>query len=738
MNDVAPPRAPGGPAAERNTQVETGETSSVTRAVIDADSEESPLRRYWRMLVKRRLIVGGIVLLCLLAALVIALMTQRLYSATVTLQIAREESHVVDINQDREQRQFDPEFYQTQYSLLKSRSLAEAVVRDLRLAQNDDFLTNYGRTSVSSLPSDRDARIQIATDIVMANLEVVPVRLSSVVAVSFHIPNAAMAAAVANSVAENFIRSNIARRFEATRYAREFLQTRLNEMRQRLEESERRAAAYAGQNRIINIAPVQTGPGPGQGEQSLVGASLTQANQSLAEARAARVAAESRYRQGVGQPGQANELLQNPALNAVRQQRADISGQYQSLLSQFGPSYPQVIALRARLSELQRQVDAESRRINTSVSGDLAGQYHQALANERGMQAIVDRLRNEALDLRQRSIQYNIFQRDADTNRQLYDALLQRFKEVGIAGGVGTNNVSIVDRALAPGGPYRPDLRLNLLLGLIIGLLLGAIIALILEQFEEYALVPSEFQAKLGVPLLGSVPIADKGVDPADLLEDSKSPVSEAYFSILAALRFSTSHGTPKSFVITSTQPGEGKTTSSIALARNLARVGKRVLLVDADLRNPSLHKKFNIENASGFSNLLVGDGTLEQHTVAGRIPNLTLLTSGPIPPNPAELLAGVSLQDFVSAMESRYDHVVIDAPPVLGLADAPLLARAAEATVFVVEASRTRNSQARQALNRITGLRAVLVGAILTKLNVQKAGYGYGYGYDYEYGKRA
>ncbi len=696
--------------------------------------QEAVLRRYWRIFIKRRWVIAGVILAVLLVGMAMAVLSQRLYSASARLQIAREAAQVIDLGNERPRPGVDQEFYQTQYALLKSRALAEAVVRDLRLADNEAFLTGFGQGDPAELPQQREIRERMAAGIVMRNTDVVPVRLSSVVDVRYTSPNPQLAAQVANAIADNFIQFNLSRRYEANSYARNFLQNQLGQVRQRLEDSERRAVGYAAQNQIINVAPTRTGPeGQSQAEQSLVTNSLTAANNALNDARAARIAAESRVRQATGGADPA-EALQNSTVNALRQERAALRAQYERQLSDFGPEYPAVRAAAAQLAELDRQVAAETGRIRGSVSGDLSRRYQEALRTERELAQQVEQLKAGAIDLRRRSIQYNIFQRDVDTNRALYDALLQRYKEIGIAGGVGTNNVSIVDRALVPGSPFSPDIRLNILLSLLIGIVLGAGAALLLEQLDESAILPEDFQNKLGVPLLGSVP-AIRNADPIELLSDPKSIVSEAYLSILTGLQFSTSHGTPRSLLTASTQPGEGKSTTALAIAQSIAKVGKQVVLIDGDMRNPSIHKVLHTDNKSGLSNLLVGDGTLDQHLLRTETPNLWAISSGPIPPNPAELLAGSTLEEVLHDALARFDHVVIDGPPVLGLADSPLLASAVEATIFVIEARRTRTGQARQAIRRLKAVRTPIVGAVLTKLDIQQAGYGYGYGYDYQYG---
>lgn len=700
---------------------------------IYVPGQEAVLRRYWRILVKRRWVIAGVILASVLAGIALAVLSQRMYSATARLEIAREAAQVIDLGSQRQRPGVDQEFYQTQYALLKSRALAEAVVRDLRLADNETFVRGFGDGDAEQT-QQRAAREGIATGIVMAHTQVVPVRLSSVVDVRYVSSDPQLAAQIANSIADNFIQLNLSRRYEANSYARDFLQNQLGQVRRRLEDSERRAVGYAAQNEIINVAPTRTGPeGMTQSEQSLVTNSLTIANAAFNDARTARIAAENRQRQAGG-GAVPTEALQNSALNNMRQERATLRAQHERQLTDFGPDYPPVRAAAAQLAELDRQIATETVRIRGSVTGDLSRRYREALATEQQLAAQVDQLKGAALDLRRRSIQYNIFQRDVDTNRALYDALLQRYKEIGIAGGIGTNNVSIVDRALVPSQPYSPDLRLNILLSLLIGVVLGAIAALLLEQLDESAILPEDFQNKLGIPLLGSVPDA-RDLNPVEMLSNPKSIVSEAYLSILTGLQFSTSHGTPRSLLTTSTQPGEGKSTTALAIAQSLAKVGKRVVIIDGDMRNPSIHKVIGVENKSGLSNLLVGDGTMEQHLLVTETPNLWAIASGPIPPNPAELLAGPTLEVVLSDALARFDHVIVDGPPVLGLADAPLLASAVEATIFVLEARNTRTGQARQALRRLKSVRTQIVGAVLTKLDIQQAGYGYGYGYDYQYG---
>lgn len=715
-------------------------------ALGESDSE-SVIRRYWRIFYKHRYLILAIVAGCLALALMISLVTQRQYTAVTRIQVAREAAKVVDMEQVGDEQSGGPglEFYQTQYALLKSRSLSEAVARDLGLMNNPLFLADFDSSQAEEVDSRPiETRMKQATSIINENTVITPVRGSSIVDVEYEAPDPAVAAKVANSIAENFIETNLSRRFDAAAYAREFLQSRLNQVRVKLEQSERKAVQYAQQQGLIKI---RAGSADNPTEQSLVANDLAELSTQLTLARAQRVQAEAQYRSGASGT-MAAQSLSSTTVNELRRQRADLLGQLSKLQSDFGPEYPAVVALRSQISELDRQIASEQSRVNSSVAQDLGGRFQQALAAERSLQARVEALKSELLGEQGRSIQFNILQRDVDTNRALYEALLQRFKEVGIAGGVGTNNVSIVDRALPPTRPSSPNIPLNLALGLMLGLLIGGGIALVLEQLSESVILPAEFQSKLRIPLLGTTPtttapllhklLTAKTLPASNVRSDlvnSQSELAEAYFSVLTAVQFSTTEGAPRTMAVTSSQEREGKSTTAMALARGLASVGTRVLLIDADMRNPSLHNALGIPRGKGLSNVLAAHASLEEVITGTEIPGLSVITSGPIPPNPAELLAGDRFTRTLKAASDLFDHVIIDSPPVLGLADAPLIARAAEGTVFVIEAGRTRSSQARHALDRLAGVQAHILGAVLTKLDSRNSGYGEGYGYTYRYG---
>ena len=706
---------------------------NVGTALVKVPPEQAPFLRYVARLAMRWkktiiAIVGG----CLLAGLVITLLMTPQYSAISTIEIARESDKIVDLRgAQQDSSDADQEFYQTQYGLLKSRSLAERVATQLHLVDDPAFFAMFDVDTDGPLfqpdrsgrlgAGGRPQRLRIAGGLLLANIDVSPVRSSRLVELTFTSPDAALSQKVANAWSTNFIEATLQRRYQANSYARDFLEKRINQLRQRLETSERALVAYASAQRIINI------PGASGGERSLNADDLAALNTSLAEATADRVRAEARYRAGLGRGGQATEALTNTAINTLRAKRADLQADYQRLMLQFEPAYPPAQALRAQINQLDRSIATEEARVGSSI--ELA--YREALGREQGLKARVDDLKNSSLDLRRRNIQYQILQRDADTNRGFYDALLSRYKEIGIAGGVGVNNVSIVDPADLPQRPSSPRLVLNMLLALIVGCALGGIAAFLLEQADEAISDPAEVERMVGLPLLGSVPRL-VGKKPSDALVDRKSSMVDAYLAVQTNLSFSTEHGVPRSLAITSTRPAEGKSTTAFALATTLARAQKRTVLVDGDMRSPSVHQLIGTDHRRGLSNFLAGEDELADLIHVVEPFGFHAITAGPIPPNAAELLTSERLRLLIDRLLEQFDHVVIDSPPVMGLADAPLIGSRVEGVIYAVESHGIRSSLVRTALNRLYSAHARVLGAVLTKFEARRNTGGYEYGYNY------
>jgi len=694
---------------------------------------------YWRAVLRWKWVIAGIIAFSFVLGLIVTMLMTPLYKATASIEISRQEKNIVNVEGvDPNDRNVDLEFYQTQYGLLRARSLAERVAKELKLTETGGFFETFGvdpdnkglfavQDSNRVTPAMRQERMKVAIDLLLDNISIVPARGSSLVDVSFTSPNPVLSARVANAWTSGFIASNLDRRFEATAYAREFLEDRLQQLRARLEDSERQVVQYASRQRIINIPAIQNENGVGGTERSLVADELARLNGELSRATAERVEAESRLRTA---PGISNEALRNAAIVSLRQKRAELAAEYESLLTKFEPGYPVAEALASQIKDLDRSISREEVRVQEG----LRSRFLEAGIKERTLQAQMQTLENSALDLRRRSIQYNIYQREADTNRALYDGLLQRYKEIGVAGGVGTNNVLIVDAASSPDKPASPSMLINLLISLVLGSLIAVATIFALEQIDETIKDPSEAGRVLGAPVLGLVP-AVASEDPTIVLSDRKSAIAEAYLSIQTNLGFSTDHGIPRSITVTSTKAAEGKSTTCYALAQTLARIGRKVVLIDCDMRSPSVHQLVGVENKRGVSNFLSGDDDINGLVFPIEALGVDAMAAGPQPPNAAELLTSSRLHQLIERLQETYDHVMIDSPPVLGLADAPLIGNQAEGVVYVVEANGARSSLVLAAISRLRDANVNLLGIVLTKFEAKKAHYGYGYEYGYNYG---
>lgn len=687
------------------------------------------IERIFSAILSHRNWVMAVIVGTLLLGLLATFLATPEYTSTARIEVLPDSPVDTSVDDQRDRSVVNESaFYNTQYSLLRSQALAERVIRAGNLTADKAFIDafNLDVSDAGMTSAQRRSLADKSAAILLDHLEVTPVRDSSLVDISFSTPSPTLSAKLADIWVSQFIQATIDRRFAATLDARKYLEARLDTLRKNLETSERALINYSVSKGIVTVASETDSNGRTQ-TQTLVGSDIIQISQALAKAREARIAAEAELANTMTGVAQVNA----PTISALRQKRAEVEAELARLRTVFADDYPTVVSLRSEISNLDQSIRAE---IGRSSQGNREA-YNAAVKRERDLEAELNGLTSRYNGQQRESIEMAILQREVDSNRQLYEGLLQRYKEIGVAG-VGTNNVALVDRAKPAERPSSPNLLLNIAVSLLIGIALASGLVFVLEKMDSSIRDPQDVLPRFGLPLLGAIPEV-LNMPITEAITDKKSAIYEAYFSLMTNLTFLTDHGAPRAIMLTSSRPKEGKSNSALCLATVLAATGKSVILIDADVRNPSLNRYLGIPNQRGLSHYLSGDEDLDG--MIAELPKFgfSIITAGKMPPNAAELLGGERLGALMTKLMERYDHILVDAPPLLGLADAPLIARRVEGVLFTIEANGTKSRVIATALNRLRMSGAKLFGAMVTKVGArnQVYGYGYGYGYGYTYG---
>jgi polysaccharide biosynthesis transport protein len=745
---------PSGNAPSTNSMNSESSHNSAFSSSGDKDSGNenrldlvSLIRSGLRLLKKHLLWLILILIGALAIGVAVTILTPPVYMASGSVQIDPDQSTVATVKDIvQEQRQSDNiAFMQTQYGKLRSRSLAERVatkigpervLRELGLIDPDAASTQAGAANKANQPATQAAsqvQLEKATLALVGMIRIRPVVGSRLVTISLQSANKEFAALIVNTYIDEFISNNLQRRFEASSYARTFLESRIEALRLKLETSERDLVEYATGARIVN----QPEGADGKAIESPQQAALRSLTAAKAEATRRRIEAEEGLRAMQGSAGAGQSSQASSAREAIRIEQAKARAEYSDKLQVLGPNYPTVRQLAARVAEYDRQLSQEASRVRGADLAEATRVATAAIAVERRLAVEVETLQVNALETDRRAIGYNILKRELDTNKALYDALLQRYREIGVAGGIGVNNISIVDRANIPKIPVAPRPAVNAAISLILGGLLACAFIFLLENWGQSFRRPEQVGESLSLPMLGAIPKYPPNTDLLTELALPRAPTTEAFHALRASIQFAQASGLPKSIFFTSAVPSEGKTSISIALSVVLARTGLRVCLVDADLRKPNVHRMLGLRSKVGLSSILLGESNIENALQVTIEPNLSVVTAGPELSNPSEFLSGPGCRKIITDFENSFDVVLFDGPPLLGLADAPILATQIESVVFVVGANGTSKAVAQRALNRLRNSRTNLLGAVLTKFDYISENFG-GYGYDKAYSYQA
>ncbi len=715
------------------------------------EEKEVHLRDYWKVIQKRRWIVIAFFLVVLIATAVGTFTMKPIYRGTATLQINKENPQIVDFKEIFAVNTMDMDYYQTQYKLLESRTLARRVIQTLKLSEHPEFQPKPGTpfqqwksnllASLSGFfgspdqEASENGREGFLTSRFLTKLKIEPIRNSRLVKIHFDSNSPQLSTQVSNSLAAAYIQQNLEARFVSTEQAKVWLTKQLEDLKAKVERADEDLQEFGSKHDIISLDE----------KENVTMQRLTELNETLTKAEAERMAKEALYKQ----TGDRNfdsfpSILENKLIQDLKQTYIQLEAQYMKLSETFKPEYPEMVRLKNQMESLQKRLNGEIGKMILGIKSD----YESSLRKEALLRQAFQQQKVKALEMKEKAIQYNILKREADTNRDLYKGLLLRMKEAGVSAGITASNIQIVDQAELPARPYKPNKRLNLLLAAVVGLFLGVGLAFFFEYLDNTIKTPEDLEQWTRLPSFGMVPEisngrrkrSEKGVSyPVELITygHPKSMLSEAYRSIRTSILLSSPEKPPKKITVTSPNPAEGKTTTVINTAIALSQTGAQVLIIDADMRKPKVHKIFNHENGVGLSNFLSGHGDLDSIVEESEVPNLFFIPSGPIPPNPSELLGSNLFKNMLASLEARFDHILLDSPPVLGFADSIILSACVNGVILTVLGGKTPRETLQRAKEALQQSDTKILGVVINRVDIRRSDYGYYY-YRYHsyYGK--
>lgn len=706
------------------------------------------LRTLW----KRRWAVASIFLVTVTAAAIKSFGATPIYRATTQVLINRENPNVVNVQEVLAIDTADTDYYLTQYEILKSRSLAQRVIKSLKLDSNEIFNPPPKKASLSKrlgltgiLESLRDAvgkeeeekpgaenpQLQALTERYLRALSIEPVRNSRLVDISFESKDPRLAARIADEHGRLYIEASLDRKFSASQDAVEWLKGRIIAIQAKLEASERALQKYRQENNLVSVDFEE--------RHNIIVQKLGDLNAALTKARTDSIEKENLYtefKKARSDPGLLESIpavVNNSLIQRLKSEKVNLETKESELAQKFGPEHPKMISVRSELEELKKKINMEMYKIGESIELE----YRMALAKEKSLLKALEEQKREALELNQKEIHYNVLKRETETERLMYENLLKRAKEASLTGGLRASNIAIVDPAFVPDAPVRPRRALNMFIAVVGGLALGFGLAALLEYLDNTIKNSDDIELSVEVPFLGTVrhfkKSSDSKVD-GELVTAShpKSAVSEAFRNIRTNVLFSTLGTRGQTLLVTSASMLEGKTVFTCNLAITLAQLQKKVLLVDADLRRPRIHKVFGIKDAPGLSDILTGQMPLHKCVRPTTGGNLSILPCGPVPPNPSELLSLKVMEEFIEEAKQHYDIVLLDSPPVLFVTDPVIISKKVDGTVVIVRSGRTPRQALRKIISSLKEIEARVIGVVLNNVDIDSETYYYPYYYRY------
>ncbi len=731
---------------------------------------------YLKILYKRRWLAMTAFLVILVGTMVYTFTATPIYEAKTRLLIEAEDLNVVNFKSVLDEQQAKADYYTTQYNILQSRTLARDTLDQLKYWNTPPFggdqkpagfsvgrslsaATQWVTGLFSSKPAvavdaaaGETADKSRAIDTFLKHLSIAPIRNSRLVDVSYDLPDGAMATNIANRIATNYIAQDLRNKTGASDQAVAWLKQQVPERKKDVEEAEQALQDYREQNGAISLTD----------RENIVVQKLTQLNAEVTKAKTDRIQQEAMYAQFQQRQNDRAALETFPAIltNTFIQQEkgvlSDLLRQQAQLAESYGDKNEKMIKIKSQIEGEQAKLDAEIQKVVQSVKTE----YQAAVTREKDLVRALDDQKKEALAMNSKAIEYNVLQRDVDSKKQIYDSLNQRLREAEVSGS-GSNpsdppkadstqpggvlpssrpsSIRVVDAAEQPRSPVSPNRTLNLLAAVFGGGLFAVGLVFLFERMDDRLKTPDEITHFLGLPHLGLLPLVPKSETSVYPLLGKTVPAnfSEAFRVIRTNVLFSSADPGGQSVLVTSTGPGEGKSLVAANLAISLAQTGKRVLLLDADLRKPMVHQVFDLSQEPGLSNYLVGSAKASEAVRKSFVEGLWLMSAGRLPPNPAELLGSERCVSLLQSLrEHHFDWVVVDSPPVMAVADSSIIAHAVSGVVFVVGADMTSRHAASRAVDQLEGTQAKFFGAVLNRADLERNAYYYSHYYRREYGE--
>jgi succinoglycan biosynthesis transport protein ExoP len=701
------------------------------------------LGAYWHILLRRRWTILSVVAILTTLGAIASFRMKPIYRSTASVEVDSETPQIQTLNDSYQQMPMDQDFLRTQIQVLKTDSLAWRTIEQLRLGENPSFaLPEKAGQNDSNYAERRKMRLirRFRNDLAV---ELVPG--SRVVQVSFESQDPALAARVSNTLVDNYLDYNFREKYDATRQASGRMEEQLDELKAKVEKSQQELVDYQRKHAIVDV----------NDKQSVVEQRLGELSTQLTTAQSDRIQKEALFTQVQSNPDKVASLAQNELLQKLEEQQAGLKKEYVEALAQYGPAFPKVVRLQKQVDEYQSLIDKERNQVVDRLRRD----YASSVTRESLLTQAVSRQKTELGEFNKLLVEQNILRGDFETNQKLYERLLEHLKDATVSAGLKSTNIHLVDSALVPSDPVRPKKLLNIALALLSGLILGVSLAFVQESFDHSIKGPEEVEALLSVPALAVIPAKrtlgrqqvqqlgngktkskpfarTNGNLVLEVLNHTTSALTESFRALRTATLLSVPIRPPQTILVTSSNAGEGKTTTAVNLALAFAQQQGEVLLIDCDLRKPGVARALSLENERGLSNVLAGRDPLESSLQRFEgLPNLSALTSGPLPPNPAELLSSARMAEILGELQRRFRHIVIDSPPLLMVTDGTILSTLADGVILVVESGLTPRKAVMRSCRVLQSAGAKILGVALNKVDLRYDGYYGPYYYGGYYG---